>query len=106
MCYNLAAADTARALFRILSLSLVDLAFGISTQPNAEGDAIKYILPGSHSEISCSIVARAFNTGSTHVHNLVRGGCLAVARPGRFAKDSPALSRASAVAFLEARRCA
>ena len=105
-CYNLAATDSTRALFRVLSLSLIDHAFGISSQPNAAVDAVRYVLPGSNPEIPCSVVARAFNSSSTHVHHLVKDGCLVIARPRRYAKDSPGLARASVVDFLQSRRCA
>ncbi len=104
-CFNLAAPDAHRAMYRVLSLSLVDFAFGTSTQPGTETDAFKYILPGSQTEVRCSAVARAFNVSGTHVHGLIRTGCLQLARPGRFPKDSPQVSRASAVEFLKSRRC-
>lgn len=104
--FNIAVPDAHRKLVRVLSLSLIDLAFGTSTQPTAVADSIKYIIPSSDEEILCSVVVRAFNVSSTHIHGLVRGGCFAVARPRRFANDSPGLSRASVVEFLQSRRCA
>jgi len=102
--FNLAAPGTGRALWRVLSLSLADIAAGTSTAPtNIEG-AIKYVLPGSAPEIRASALARAWSVSGTHLSNLIECDCLQVSRSGRLAKESPLIERSSAVRFMEERQ--
>ena len=102
--FNLAAPKSRRALVRILSLSLLDAVNATSSQPSSLGDALRYIMPGSSETVRASTLARATNTSSTHIGGLIQQRCLQKVRPGTFAKDSPLISRASAVKFLTLRR--
>lgn len=102
--FNLAAPNSRRRLVRILSLSLLDAVNATSSQPSALGDAVRYIMPGSSETVRASTLARATNTSSTHIGGLIEQSCLQKVRPGTFAKDSPLISRSSAVKFLTLRR--
>lgn len=55
--------------------------------------------------VRASSLCRSFNCGSTHVHDLIRAGCLTeVADPDRGLTNTRLITRSSVVNFLAARR--
>ncbi|MDB6030232.1 MAG: hypothetical protein JWM16_570, partial [Verrucomicrobiales bacterium] len=99
---------------RILQVSLVDYHRGVLPQegwrdlrkePASKSewnDVVKLILPNY--DLRCSELARRFFCSSTHILQLLEDGSLQpVPMPGRKAKESPKVMRASVVEFLRRR---
>ena len=66
---------------------------------------IDWIFPFKRPALKATELKRQWNTGSTHIHNLIRDGLLqAVPGTGDKVNQTPTVLRASAVEFLKARQ--
>ena len=103
--WNIASKKSRSRYIRLFVPSLADAVNQKDHQPAALSDAIKFILPGSSPTVPASRLAQLFNTGSTHIADLLRERSLVKVTNGRHARSSPLVSRESVVKFLTLRRC-
>lgn len=103
VAWDLRAANASRSLLRILTQSLRFHADGLDGPRPSFTYALGQVLPGSAATVLSSQLAWSLGVSSTHVGNLVLSGSLKAAGRRAHGKASLPITRASVVAFLEAR---
>ena len=72
---------------------------------NTLADVVSWLFPHNRQMTKATELKRAFNTSSTHIHNLIRDGLLtAIPGTGDNVNRTPTVTRESVVAFLKERQ--